>query len=83
MRLKRRKLGSYQARSKAICNFGAGMDAFAFRRSDLMEQLRVFELTTPPHKNISFDALQSWGGNILKIYISSQLISLILSKYII
>ena len=38
---------SYQARSKAICNFGAGMDAYAFRRSDLMEQLRVFEVDHP------------------------------------
>jgi methyltransferase (TIGR00027 family) len=26
---------------------GAGMDAFAFRRSDLMEQLRVFEVDHP------------------------------------
>lgn len=38
---------------------GAGLDTFAFRRPDLMEQLEVFEVDHPANKNLNLTALLS------------------------
>ena len=51
---------------------GAGMDTFAFRRPDLMEDLKYLKLTTQPHKNLSFIALSNWDGNFQRSCTSFQ-----------
>ncbi len=54
---------------------GAGIDTFAFRRPDLMEQLRVFKVDHHTAQEFKLRRFAELGWNILKIYISSQLIS--------
>jgi len=49
---------------------GAAMDTFAFRRSDLVEHLEVFEVDHPATQNLNFFALLSWDGNIQRNYTS-------------
>jgi len=48
---------------------GAGMDTFAFRQPETLEQLEYLKLIIPLHKNLSFIVLLSWGGTIQQNYI--------------
>lgn len=43
---------------------GAGMDTFAFRRPDLMEQLEVFEIDHPATQEFKFNRLTELGWKI-------------------
>jgi len=49
---------------------GAGMDTFAFRRSEMMELLEVFEIDHPATQNFKLLRLASWDGNVQHNYTS-------------
>jgi len=54
---------------------GAGLDAFAFRRPELMEQLEVFEVDHPATQEYKLHRLAELGWEIPTNYTSFLLIS--------